>query len=162
MGDDFAGQRLLSESLPEVLLLLWVGEPSHLCCHANTLSRDLIGCPRACGYPDAGGGKQVAPDEVCQQHVHRGRRCDISPDLVVLEVQRKSTLIQTIQDEDHLEPVVSADSCFFGLNKEVMKKSHQAELFPFQYIQLSEREGKCEVYVLVGFAFSPVQSELVC
>ena len=118
--------------------LLWVGEPSHLCHHANTLSRDLIGCPRACGYPDAGGGKQVAPDEVCQQHVHRGRRCDISPDLVLLEVQRKSTLIQTIQDEDHLEPVGSADSCFFGFNKEVMKKSHQAELFPFQYIQLSE------------------------
>ncbi|KAK0134886.1 Testosterone 17-beta-dehydrogenase 3 [Merluccius polli] len=125
MGDDFPGQRLISESLPEVLLLLWVGEPSHLCHHANTLSRDLIGCRRACGYPDASGGKQVAPDEVCQQHVHRGRRCDISPDPVVLEVQRKSTLIQTIQDEDNLEPShvvqdgvegVLCDSCGRGVS----------------------------------------------
>ncbi|KAJ3583687.1 hypothetical protein NHX12_015895 [Muraenolepis orangiensis] len=113
-----------------ILFLLWVGEPSHLCHHANTLSRDLIGCRRACGYPDASGGKQVAPDEVCQQHVHRGRLCDIGPDRIVLEVQRQSTLIQTVQDEDHLEPVISADS--FGLNKEVMKKFHQAKLFLFQ------------------------------
>ena len=96
VGDDCSGQRLLSESLPEVLLLLWVSEPPNLCHHANTLSRDLIGCRRACGYPDASGGEQVAPDEVCQQHVHRGGLCDISTDLVVLEVQRKSTLIQTI------------------------------------------------------------------
>ncbi|KAJ3582324.1 hypothetical protein NHX12_012188 [Muraenolepis orangiensis] len=113
-----------------LLLLLWVGEPSHLCHHANTLKRDLIGCRRACGYPDASGGKQVAPDEVCQQHVHRGRLCDIGPDRIVLEVQRKSTLIQTVQDEDHLEQVIPADS--FGLNKEVMKKFHQAKLFLFQ------------------------------
>ena len=85
VGDDFAGQRLVTESLPEILLL-WVGEPSHLRHHANTLSRDLIGCRRACGYPDVSGGEQVAPDEVCQQHVHRGGLCNISPDLVVLEV----------------------------------------------------------------------------
>ena len=104
MGDDFAGQLLVFESLPEVLLLLLVGEPPHLCHHVNTLSRDLIGCRRACGYPDASRGKQVAPDEVGQQHVHRGGLCDISPDRVSLEVQRKSTLIQTIQDEDNLEP----------------------------------------------------------
>ncbi|KAK0136519.1 RNA-directed DNA polymerase from mobile element jockey [Merluccius polli] len=110
MGDDFPGQRLITEFLHEVFLLLWVGKASHLCHHANTLSRDLIGCRRACGYPDAGGGKQVTPDEVCQQHVHGGRRCD----------------------EDNLEPVVSAESCFFGFNKEVMKKFNQAELFPFQ------------------------------
>ncbi|KAJ3582614.1 hypothetical protein NHX12_000427 [Muraenolepis orangiensis] len=113
-----------------LLLLLRVGEPSHLCHHVNTLSRDLIGCRRACGYPDASGGKQVTPDEVCQQYVHRGRLCDIGPDRIVLEVQRQSTLIQTVQDEDHLEQVVSSDS--FGLNKEVMKKFHQAKLFLFQ------------------------------
>ena len=121
MRDDCAGQLLLSESLPEVILLLWVGEPSHLCHHVNTVSRDLIGCRRACGYPDTSGGKQVAPDEVCQQHVHRGGLCDISQDLVVLEVQRKSTLIQSMKNEENLVLVVLADSCLFGVNKEVMK-----------------------------------------
>ena len=158
MGDDFPGQRLITEFLHEVFLLLWVGEASHLCHHANTLSRDLIGCRRACGYPDAGGGKQVTPDEVCQQHVHRGRRCDISPDLVVLEVQRKSTLIQTIQDEDNLEPVVSADSCLLGFNKEVMKKFNQAELFPFSKFSSLKVKGnvKCMSWLALPSAQSRV------
>ena len=79
-----------------------------------------------------------------------------------MEVQRKSTLVQTVKDEDDLELIKPADSCFFGFREEVMNKFHQAELFLFQHIQLSEGEGKCEVYVLVGFVFSPVQSELLC
>ncbi|KAJ3610493.1 hypothetical protein NHX12_022585 [Muraenolepis orangiensis] len=98
----------------------------------STLSRDPIGCLGACGYPDASGGKQVAPDEVCQQRVHRGRLCDISTDRVVLKVQRKSTLIQSFQDEDNLELVESAEYCFSYFNKEVMKKFYQTQLVSFQ------------------------------
>ncbi|KAK2842758.1 hypothetical protein Q5P01_012958 [Channa striata] len=67
---DSAGLLLISESLPEVLSLLWVSEPSDLCHHVNTLRRDLIGRCRSCGYPEASRGKQVPPDEVCQQHIH--------------------------------------------------------------------------------------------
>ena len=46
--------------------------------------------------------------------------------------------------------------------KKVINKFRQAELFLFQHIQLSESEWKCELYVLVVFIFSPVQSELLC
>ncbi|TNN29740.1 hypothetical protein EYF80_060111 [Liparis tanakae] len=70
VGDDPAGLLLISEPLPEVVLLLGVSETSDLGHQANTVRRDLIGCCRSCGYPEASRGKQVPPEEVCQQHMH--------------------------------------------------------------------------------------------
>ena len=54
-----------------------------------------------------------------------------------------------MKDEHNLEVFKPAHSCFFGFTKEVMNKLQQAELFPFQHIDLSESEWKCELYVLV-------------
>ena len=145
VGDDSAGLLLISEPLPEVLLLLWVSEPSHLCHHVNAFSRDLIGCCRPCGYPEASRGKQFASNKVYQKHFDWSRLCNIGQDLSVVEVQSKSTLIQTIEDEQNLELLKPADSCFFSFSEDEMKKFHQAVLLLFQQIELSEREWKDEL-----------------
>ena len=161
VGDGHAGLLLIPEPPPEVLLLLWVREPSHLCHHVNALRRDLIGCGRPRGYPETSGRKQLPPDEVCQQHVHRGGLCDISQDLGVGEIQRQPTLVQSVEDEHDLESVEAEDSGLFSLTEEPVNEFHQAVPLTFQQIQLSEGEGKHELNVLIGFAFRPVQSELL-
>src|SRR4029434_9763564 len=87
------------DSLPEVLLFVWVAESPYFCHLVHTLRWDPISCCWSGGDPEESRGKQIPLDEVCQQHIHGGWIIHLENWLAVVKVKKKSALIQAIKDE---------------------------------------------------------------
>ncbi|TNN68436.1 hypothetical protein EYF80_021357 [Liparis tanakae] len=67
----------------------------------DVLQRNLIGSYRARCYPDKSRRKQSSPNEVDEKHRDRGLLRHIRHNVPFVEVQRKTALVQPVQDEEH-------------------------------------------------------------
>ena len=132
--------------------------PSDLCHHVNALSRDLIGCRRACGYPDTSGGNQVAPDEVCQQHVHWGRLCDNQYRSGCSGSPEEVDTHQTIQDEDNLNRSYLQISASLVSIKKWWRSPTKLNSFPFS--KFSSLKVKGNVKSMPWLALPSAQSRV--
>lgn len=160
MVDDSVGLVIITESLPEVLLLLRVIEPSYLGPLVDVVSINLIGCCRSGGDPDESRREELSCDEVCDQDVQRCCFCIFSHIFIMIKGQRESTLIQTIKDEQNLKTFLQSID-WFHEGEELMKQVNQTAVFFSYFIDLAKRKWNDEVNILVLFSFCPVENKLL-
>ncbi len=159
--DDSAGLMLVTDSLPEIFLLLRVIESLNFCHTVDVVGGDLIGCCWSGGDPDESRGKQISFHEVWHQQTHWWNLSHIRNFLTVWKHQWNSAFIQTIKDEHNFTFIINLWVQILKFRIKVKQKSVKTVQMIFNQVQLSKCKHKYEIYILIVFSLGPVQNELL-
>ncbi len=149
---------LITDSLPEIFLLLRLIESLNFCHTVDVFWGDLIGCCWSGGDPDESRGKQLSSDEVWHQHTYWWRLINITNLLIVWKHQCNSAFIQTIKDEHNFTVLVNLWVQILKFRIKVQQKSVKTVLVIFN--KFSSRNGRTNMKSTSWLAFPSVQSRM--